>query len=189
MEGATEHQGDVFSSFGPDREELLRNTIKQQLENFHLANWLLREHADFLTSPVCDILNSSFPEQKLPRSWKGADVLPLMKVEPVTIITKRIRPISLTLALSKLAEEFVVGKYIGPAVLELIDPNQLGAISKSSILHALISMVHTWAQATDGTSSAVRVVLLDYRKTFDFVDHSTLAAKILGLRTPSGVAR
>ena len=48
--------------------------------------------------------------------------------------------------------------------------------------------MHMWAQATDGTSSAVRVVCLDYRKAFDLVD-SILAAKILGLRIPRGIAR
>ena len=154
-----------------------------------INNWILREYAGFLTSAFCDILNSSFAEQKLLRSRKDADVSPLMKVKPVTIITKHIRPISLTPALSKLAEEFVVSKYIGLAVLELIDPNQFGAIPKSSTLHALILMVHTLAQATDGTGSAVRVVLLDYRNAFDIVDHKTLAAKILWLRIPSAVAR
>ena len=107
----------------------------------------------------------------------------------MTTITKHIRPISLTPALSKLAEDFVVSKHVGPAVLELIDSNQFGAIPKSSTLHALISMVHTWAQATDGTGSAVRVVLLDYRKAFDHVDHSRLAVKVLGLRIPRGIAR
>ena len=50
-------------------------------------------------------------------------------------------------------------------------------------------MMHTWAQATDGTCSAVRVVCLDYRKAFDLVDHGILAAKILGLRIPRGIAR
>ena len=48
--------------------------------------------------------------------------------------------------------------------MELINLNQFGAIPKSSTLHALISMVPAWAQATDGTGSAVRVVLLDYRE-------------------------
>ena len=96
-----------------------------------------------------------------------------MKIKPVTAIAKHIRPISPTPALSKLAEDFVVSKYIGPAVLESIDPNQFGAIPNSSTLHALISMMHTWAQATDGTSSAVRMV----------------AAKIEGLRIPRGIAR
>ena len=138
---------------------------------------------------MCDILNSSFAEQKLPRPWKDANVSPLMKVKPVTIINKHIRPISLTPALSNLAEDFVVNKYIGPAVLEVIDPNQYGAIPKTSTLHALISVVHTWAQATDGMGSAVSVELLDYRKAFDLVDHSILAAKILELRIPRGIAR
>ena len=57
-----------------------------------INNWLLREYADFLSFPVHDILNASFAEQKLPRSWKDADVIPLMKVKPVTIIAKHIRP-------------------------------------------------------------------------------------------------
>ena len=152
--------------------------------------------AEFIQQPLfcchtltCDILNTSFSEQKLPRSWKDADVKPLMKVKPVTTIAKHIRPISLTPALSKLAEDFVVSKYIGSAVLETIDSNQFGAIPNSSTLHALISIMHTWAQATDGTSSVVRVVCLDYRKAFDLVDHGILAAKILGLRIPRGIAR
>ena len=154
-----------------------------------INNWLLRDYADFLTSPVCDILNASFAEQRLPRSWKDADVTPLIKVKPVTTIAKHIRPISLTPALSKLAEDFVVSKYIGSAVLETINSNQFGAIPNSSTLHALISMMHTWAQATDGTSSAVHMVCLDCRKAFDLVDHGILAAKILGLRIPRGTAR
>ena len=112
-----------------------------------------------------------------------------MKVKSVTNRDKQMRPISLTPALSKLAEDFIVNKYIGPAVLEVIDPNQYGVILKTSTLQALISMVHTWAQATDGTGSAIRVLLLDYRKAFDLVDHSILAAKILELRIPRRIAR
>ena len=68
--------------------------IGNHIYMYGINNWLLREYAGFLTSPVCDIVNSSFAEQKLPRSWKDADVSPLMKVKPVTIITKHIRPIS-----------------------------------------------------------------------------------------------
>ena len=154
-----------------------------------INNWLLRDYADFLSTPVCDILNASYAEQKLPRPWKDADVSPLMKVKPVTTITKHIRPISPTPAMYKIAEDFVVSKHVAPAVLEVIDSNQFEAIPNSSTLHALTSMMHTWAQATDGTGSAVRVVCLDYRKAFDLVDHGTLADKIMGLRIPRGVAR
>ena len=154
-----------------------------------IPNWLLKEYADFLADPVCSILNTSFTEQTLPNSWKHANVIPLAKKKAVTIITKHVRPISLTPTLSKLAEDFVVRYYVGPAVLKVIDRNQFGAIPKSSTTHALISMVHKWASATDGTGAAVRIVLLDYRKAFDLIDHCILVDKILSLRIPPGVAR
>ena len=42
-------------------------------------------------------------------------------------------------------------------------------------------MLHTWANATDGTGNAVRVVLFDYRKAFDLIDHAILATKVIQL--------
>ena len=50
-------------------------------------------------------------------------------------------------------------------------------------------MIHNWAEATDATGAAVRVMLLDYRKAFDLIDHSILADKICNLPIPSGIAR
>jgi hypothetical protein len=60
-------------------------------------------------------------------------------------------------------------------MLEIID--QYRAIPKSSTIHALVSMIHQWAQAIDGTGSAVRVILSDYRKAFDLIDHHILFEK------------
>ena len=42
-------------------------------------------------------------------------------------------------------------------------------------------MFYHWSQATDGTGEAVRVVLFDYHKAFDLVNHKILVAKINGL--------
>ncbi len=39
---------------------------------------------------------------------------------------------------------------------------------------ALISMVHKWLYETDGTGSVVRVLLFDFRKAFDLIDHTIL---------------
>ena len=96
--------------------------------------------------------------------------------------------ISLTPSISKLAEDFVVSAHFAPAVLRVIDPDQFGAIPKSSTTQALVSMVHKWLQATDGTGAAVRVVLFHYRKAFDLIDHNLLVNKILDLSITSGVA-
>ena len=50
-------------------------------------------------------------------------------------------------------------------------------------------MLHHWTHATDGTGSAIRVVLFDYRKAFDYIDHQLLTHKIYSLDIPRGVAR
>jgi hypothetical protein len=50
-------------------------------------------------------------------------------------------------------------------------------------------MVHQWSKATDGTSDAVRVVLLDYRKAFDLIDHQILAQKVFQLHLPLSVKK
>ena len=99
-----------------------------------------------------------------------------IKSKPVTEICKHLRPISLTPTLSKVAEEFVVSKHIGPILCQ-IDPNQFGVIPKSSTSMAAISMIHNWSQSTDGSGAAVRIVLFDYKNAFDLIEHGILIPK------------
>ena len=145
-------------------------------------------NADLLSNTISDIISSSFAERRLPPSWKSADTVPIPKQKPIKDVNKHLRPILLTSILSKVAEEFVVADYLRPSILKKIGDNQFGAIPKSSTTHALISMVHSWAKHTDGTGSTVRVVLFDYRKAFDLIDHALLAGKLLALDIPVGVS-
>jgi hypothetical protein len=69
-----------------------------------------------LAYQITSILNRSFTEQKLPHSWKLADIVPIPKQQLIEDISKHLPPISLTLSISKLAEEFVVTAHVGPAV-------------------------------------------------------------------------
>ena len=69
--------------------------------------------------------------------------------KPVGDVNKHLRPISLTPILSKMSEDYVVDTYVKPAVLEWIDPQQFGAVPKSSTTHALISMLHSWNRLTE----------------------------------------
>ncbi|EDO35721.1 predicted protein, partial [Nematostella vectensis] len=123
---------------------------------------LLKENADLLAPAVTSIINTSFAEGRLPQSWKHADVDPVPKQKPVHDINKHLRPISLTPILSKVAEDFVVENHVKPAVLAKVDPRQFGTVPGSSTTEALISMVHSWHQATDGNGATVRVVLFDF---------------------------
>ena len=50
--------------------------------------------------------------------------------------------------------------YLRPVVVKVLDPNQHSAVPNSSTAQALVYMVHSWAQARDGHSAAIRAVLL-----------------------------
>ena len=106
--------------------------------------------------------------------WKMVDVTPLPTKKPMLNLKKDLRPVSLISCVSKVAKEVVVTDFVKPAVLEVIGESHYGAIPKSSTTMALISMLHAWALGTDGNRATVRVMLFDYRKAFDFIDHSIL---------------
>ena len=80
--------------------------------------------------------------------------------------------------LSKVAEEFVVEKHLKPAILTKLDRNQFGSMPNSSSIHTLISMLHNWNKSTDGNGSSTRIILFDFRKAFDMIDHRILIDKL-----------
>jgi hypothetical protein len=155
---------------------LLDPTQAQGLDG--LPAWLLKENADLIAEPIAEIINSSFRESRLPPSCKKADIVPVPKQRIVKDVRKHLRPISLTPILSKVAEEFIRQEYVKPAVLIKIKSNQFGSIPKSSTTQALISMIHTWRKYANGTRSTVRVVVFDFRKAFDLIDHNILVRKL-----------
>ncbi len=72
----------------------------------------------------------------------------------------------------------MVDIFVKPAVIKKIDQNQFGTIPNSSTVHALISMLHEWNGSTDGNGGTTRVVLFDFRKAFDLIDHHLLVQKL-----------
>ena len=123
----------------------------------------------------------------LPPSWKKADVVAIPKKKLIQDINNHLRPISLTPILSKLEEEFVVNLFWKLAVLEKIDQTQFGTVPNSCTTHALISILHTWYKNTDGNGSTTKVMLFDFRKAFDLIDHKILAKKLSTYSIPETI--
>ena len=95
--------------------ELRRLSSNKATGSDGIPNWLLKEYADILSHPITSVLNSIFVEQRLPAPWMEEcrrDTCP--ENETINDIKNQLRPISLTLAISKIAEEFVIEFYIGP---------------------------------------------------------------------------
>ena len=68
--------------------------------------------------------------------------------------------------------------------IKKIDPRQFGTIPNSCTTHALISMTHNWYAGTDGNGATARVVLFDFRKAFDLIDHNVLVRKLSSYDIP-----
>ena len=189
FESSSRTMNDDFSSlseFSIFRKLCSINPVKAQGPD-GIPGWLLKENADLLAPPITDIINTSFREGRLPLSWKEADIVPVPKQRPIQDINKHLRPISLTPILSKIAEDYVVHDFVIPAVLKKIDKRQYGTIPKSCTTHALVSMIHSWRVCSDGNSAVIRVVLFDFRKAFDLIDHNILVRKLLDYDIPNHI--
>ena len=81
-----------------------------------IPNWILKEYALILSDPICHIIHCSLVDQYLPSSWQLANIITVPKQSPVQDVNSHLRPISLTPAISKVAEEFVVKLYIASAL-------------------------------------------------------------------------
>ena len=126
-------------------------------------------------------------EARLPSSWKEANISPIPKQKPILDVNSHLRPISLTPILSKVADDFVVEGFVKPALLKKVDSHRFGAISGSNTTQALISMLHSWNKATDGSGATVRAVLFDFKKAFDLIDHHILVQKLKSYDIPEGI--
>ena len=81
----------------------------------------------------------------------------------------------------------MVDHYVKPAVLAKVDPRQFGTVPGSSTPAALISMTHAWYSATDGNGASVRVILFDFKKAFDLINHWILVRKLGSYDIPDAV--
>ena len=62
--------------------------------------------------------------------------------------------------------------YVKPAVLKHIRSDQYGCVPFSSTApHTLIYLIHHWLETTDVMGSKVRVIVMDYKKAFDLINH------------------
>ena len=121
-------------------------------------------------------------EGYLPPVWRQAEV------NPPRSITSDLRPISLTPVMSKCMEAFVV-RWLLDTIGAKLDPCQYGNIKGRSTTLALIRMMHDWATASDQNRAMVRVLLVDFGKAFDLIDHNILVTKLETLQVPAALVR
>ena len=172
-------------SISPDEVERSLTTIQERksIGPDDIPNWLLKNFAPVVCKPVCSIFNSSIRQGEVPQLWKSADVLPVQKIPHLKPVDSDLRPISLTIVLSKVLEGFVFN-WLAPIVLPKIDSYQFGGVKNSSATTALIHLIHPWLAATEIPQTLARSCLIDVSKAFDRINHNILLCKLQTLGVP-----
>ena len=139
---------------------------------------LIKEFAYELSSPLTDVLNCSFREGVVPHQWKSAIVVPIPKQYPPSV--DKMRPISLTDIFAKIAEGFIA-KWVVQDIQDSVDINQFGNIQGVSTAHYLLNLMDVLFQGADKPKNIGTVVLTDFSKAFDLVNHSVAIQKLIHL--------
>ena len=141
-----------------------------------IPNWILHDLAGIIGKPLCAIFNSSIREGYVPPLWRSADVCALPKVTPVLNTKKDLRPISLTPVVAKTLESFPVRW--AQEQCPNVDSTQFGSTKGSSTTHALLSVLQPIYQALDDGRHYARILLIDFSKAFDHIDHKIVLQKL-----------
>ena len=137
-----------------------------------------KEFAYEQSIPLTDILNASYSQGIVPSQWKKAVDIPIPQTSPPNV--EKLRPISLTDCFAKIAEGFVA-KWINQDIGDVIDPQQFGNVSGVSTSHYLVSLLHYLHQGADKTNNVGTMILTDFSKAFDLVDHTVMINKFISL--------
>ena len=143
----------------------------------NIGTRLLKLAATHIAEDITFICNSSIDSNCFPDKWKEAKVSPLHKNGPIEEINNY-RPISILPVLSKVLEKHVSDSL----TLYLNENNLLHKIQSGFRPHhscetALNFMTDSWLNViNDG--KMIGVVLVDFKKAFDLVDHDILMSKL-----------
>ena len=150
--------------------------------------WILRDFSSVLAGPLAAIFNSSLREGILPGLWKTATVVPLPKKHPPRSLEKDLRPISLTPIASKVFESVVL-TWADSVMSPQLDKKQFGSIQSTCTTDMLVEIIHEWYKASDVQGTCIRILLLDYSKAFDLINHELLIEKLIAMDIPVHVVR
>ena len=138
---------------------------------------LIRECADVICIPICDIFNQSISLGIFPDDWKCARVTPLFKQGDRDDLNNY-RPIYVISVVANVFERIVYDQlYAYLEEHDIICKYQSGFRAIHSTVTTLLEATDTWAFNIDlGKINAV--VFLFLKKPFDMVDHEILLSKL-----------
>ena len=138
---------------------------------------MLKSAATIIAPSIAEFINYSFSKSVFPQRWKTAKVLPLFKGGDLENVNNY-RPISVLPVLFKVIERHVHDiLYSCLSDNTLIYPKQYGFRKRHGTETALTEIIDELLFNLDNDRVS-GMILIDYCKAFDMVDHSILLQKL-----------
>ena len=139
---------------------------------------IIREFSYELATPLTHVINSSFQQNVVPDECKKAIVVPIPKSNPPSV--EKLRPVSLTDHFAKITEGFVA-KWVINDIEPNLDQMQFGNRKTISTSHCIINILHKVFVNSDKPKSSSTIVVTDFSKAFDRIDHTIAITKLISL--------
>ena len=142
-----------------------------------INSYILKLIINRISTVVTDLVNTSFKTRVFPTRWKSAIITPIPKVDYPSK-EKDFRPISLLCTISKVLEK-IANKQILAYLIKhaLLDTCQSAYKPHHGCITALLKVVDDILDGIDD-SEATLLVLLDFSKAFDTINHRLLLEKL-----------
>ena len=143
--------------------------------------WVWKDHAEIFTPIITKLWNLSLATHQWPRSWKGASINPLPKVD-VPVARGDFRGINVTPVIARALEKAVYKIHAQKPVEEQLLNSQFAYREGGSCTDALLLIQNKICKFLDDPKcKAVRMFAMDFSKAFDSVSHKLLAEKLKSL--------
>ena len=153
----------------------------------NLTSRILKELHSEIAPILTDIFNSSLLEGAVPKEWKNANVTPVYKKGPKSK-PENYRPISLTCVCCKVLEHIITSNIMAHLDRNnLLFQNQHGFRSRVSCETQLIQFTQGLYDTLNKQGGQADVIVMDFSKAFDKVDHQRLLLKLHRLGINTGV--
>lgn len=144
--------------------------------------YFLKTAANLIADPISSIFNLSLFSGSIPKSWKSAFVLPLLKSgDPLAL--DNYRPISRLSVLAKLYESLINEQLKKNCILSC---TQSGFRQGHSTITAVTSVTNDIVNVLDNKKSCA-ALFIDLSKAFDTVDHHLLLQRLQNIGFSSTV--
>ena len=157
--------------------DIINNLKNKATQDTKINPLKIASTCDNFNNKLAQIINFSFEQGVFPKAMKTAKVIPIFKSGPKTDVSNY-RPISLLATFSKIYE-----KLMHRRITEFMEANssifdmQYGFRSGRSCEHALLKAQSVLLDSL-GKNEVSLLLLIDFSKAFDMVDHTILLEKL-----------